>query len=138
MAGLKHADSSLHNKFPIAFRLKIYKFLYNLLKMKPLKFVGASLDDLRNFPDEARRAAGFELRAIQNGLEPNDWKSMQAIGKGVREIRIHVLGEWRVIYIARLREAIYVLHAFQKKGRKTSRQDIELARSRYVQIGGRS
>jgi len=90
------------------------------------------------FPDEARRAAGFELRAIQNGLDPSDWKPMQTIGKGVREIRIHVLGEWRVIYAARFKEAIYVLHAFQKKSRKTSRQDIELARQRYGQIGGKS
>jgi phage-related protein len=67
---------------------------------KSLRFLGSSLDDLRNFPNEARRAAGFELRAVQNGLEPTDWKPMQVIGSGVKEIRIHVLGEWRVIYIA--------------------------------------
>jgi phage-related protein len=104
--------------------------------MKRLNFVGSSLDDLRNFPDEARRAVGFELRAVQNGLEPSDWKPMQAIGPGVKEIRIHVLGEWRVIYVAKLRDAVYVLHAFQKKGRKTSQHDIDLARQRYRQIGG--
>jgi phage-related protein len=104
--------------------------------MKPLHFMGSSLDDLRNFPDEARRAAGFELRAIQSGLEPSDWKSMQGIGAGVNEIRIHVLGEWRVVYVAKLQDAVYVLHAFQKKTRKTSRQDIDLARKRYRQIGG--
>jgi phage-related protein len=104
--------------------------------MKPLRFLGASLDDLRNFPDEARRAAGFELRAVQNGLEPNDWKLMQVIGPGVREIRIHVLGEWRVIYVAKLHDTVYVLHAFQKKTRKTSRHDIDLARHRFRQIGG--
>jgi phage-related protein len=104
--------------------------------MKPLNFMGASLDDLRNFPDEARRAAGFELRAVQNGFEPIDWKPMPAIGPGVKEIRIHVLGEWRVIYVAKLRDAIYVLHAFQKKTRKTRQQDIDLARRRHRQIGG--
>jgi len=103
---------------------------------KPLNFVGSSLDDLRNFPDEARRAAGFELRAVQNGLEPSDWKPMQIIGPGVKEIRLHVLGESRIIYIAKLRDSVYVLHAFQKKTRKTSRQDIDLARQRYRQIGG--
>jgi phage-related protein len=103
---------------------------------KPLKFVGSSLDDLRNFPDEARRGAGFELRAVQNGLEPSDAKPMRAVGPGVKEIRIHALGEWRVVYIATRRDAVYVLHAFQKKNQKTSRQDIELARHRYRQIGG--
>jgi phage-related protein len=104
--------------------------------MKPLHFMGSSLDDLRNFPDEARRAAGFELRAIQSGLEPSDWRPMPGIGPGVNEIRIHVLGEWRVIYVAKLHDAVYVLHAFQKKTRKTSRQDIDLARKRDRQIGG--
>jgi len=104
--------------------------------MKLLNFVGSSLDDLRNFPDEARRAAGFELRAVQNGLEPSDWKPMQVIGPGVKEIRIHVLGEWRVIYVTKLRNVVYVLHTFQKKTRKTSRHDIDLARQRYRQIGG--
>jgi phage-related protein len=99
--------------------------------------VGSSLDDLRNFPDEARRAAGFELRAVQSGLEPSDWKPMQTIGPGVNEIRIHILGEWRVIYVAKFRDAVYVLHAFHKKIRKTSRRDIDLARQRYSQIDWR-
>ncbi len=101
-----------------------------------MKFVGSSLDDLRNFPEEARRVAGFELRAIQNGLEPRDWKAMQSIGSGVKELRIHVLGEWRVIYVAKLSDAVYVLHAFQKKGQKTNKNDIELACKRLKQIGG--
>ena len=104
--------------------------------MKPLNFVGSSLDDLRNFPDEARRAAGFELYAVQCGHEPGDWKPMPAIGRGVKEIRIRVLGEWRIIYVATAEDAVYVLHSFQKKSRKTSQQDVELARKRYKQIGG--
>jgi phage-related protein len=103
--------------------------------MKPLKFVGSSLDDLREFPEEARRAAGFELRAIQDGFEPHDWKPVHAVGPGAKEIRIHVLGERRVIYVVRIRDAIYVLHAFQKKTQKTSQRDIDLARKRYKQIG---
>jgi phage-related protein len=107
-----------------------------MVAMKPLKFVGSSLDDLRNFPDEARRAAGFELRAVQSGLDPSDWKPIPAIGPGVNEIRIHVLGEWRVIYVAKFRDAVYVLHAFHKKSRKASRRDIDLARQRFSQIGG--
>lgn len=106
------------------------------MTVKLLNFVGSSLDDLRNFPDEARRAAGFELRAVQNGLEPGDWKPMQMIGPGVKEIRIHALGESRVIYVAKLRDVVYVLHAFRKKTPKTSRHDVDLARRRYRQIGG--
>ena len=103
--------------------------------VKPLRFVGSSLDDLRNFPAEARRLGGFELYAVQRGLEPSDWKPMNVIGAGVREIRIHVLGEWRVLYVAKFEDAVYVLHAFQKKSRKTRREDIEIARQRYRQIG---
>jgi phage-related protein len=104
--------------------------------MKPLNFVGSSLDDLRNFPDEARRVACFELRTVQNGLDPRDWRAIQSIGPGVKEIRIHVLGEWRVIYVAQLSDAVHVLHAFQKKSRKTKKSDIESARKRFNHIGG--
>jgi phage-related protein len=114
----------------------INTYIILTVNVKLLNFVGSSLDDLRNFPDEARRAAGFELRAVQNGLEPSNWKPMQIIGPGVKEIRIRVLGEWRIIYIAKFRDAVYVLHAFQKKTRKTSQHDIDLARQRYGQIGG--
>ena len=106
--------------------------------MKRLEFVGSSLEDLKEFPAEALRAAGFELGFAQRGLDPSDWKPMKEVGAGVREIRIHVLGEWRVLYVAKFAEAIYVLHAFQKKKQKTKREDIELARTRYRQIGDRS
>jgi phage-related protein len=103
--------------------------------VKPLRFVGSSLDDLRNFPAEARRQAGFELYALQRGLQPSDSKPMNVIGVGVREIRVHVLGEWRVLYVAKFADAVYVLHSFQKKSQKTRREDIEIARQRYRQIG---
>ena len=103
--------------------------------MKPLRFVGSSLDDLRDFPAEAKRQAGFELYAIQRGLSPSDWKPMKTVGSGVREIRIRVLGEWRILYVARFADAVYILHAFQKKTQKTRRNDIEIARRRYKQLG---
>lgn len=106
--------------------------------MKPIEFVGSSQDDLRNFPAEARRAAGFELNFIQMGLMPSDWKPMKAIGSGVMEIRIHKEGEWRVIYVAKFEMAVYVLHAFEKKTQKTRQADIELAQQRYKEIGGKS
>jgi phage-related protein len=107
------------------------------MDVKELKFVGLSLDDLRNFPEEARRVAGFELRAVQNGLNPRDWKPMRSVGSGVKEIRIHALSEWRIVYVAKLADAIYVLHAFQKKSQKTNKKDIELARKRFKEIGGK-
>ena len=103
--------------------------------MKPLDIMGSSLDDLRDFPIEVRKASGFELYAVQCGFEPGDWKPMHAVGQGVKEIRIHVLGEWRVIYVAKREEAVYVLHSFHKKDKKTNPKDIELARKRYKQIG---
>lgn len=109
-----------------------------MLGVKPLEFVGSSLEDLKTFPAEARRAAGFELSFVQRGLEPSDWKPMKEVGAGVREVRIHVLGEWRVLYVATFAEAVYVLHAFQKKTKKTRTEDIELARKRFRKIGGRS
>ena len=106
--------------------------------MKLLEFVGSSLDALREFPAEARRAAGFELGFVQRGLDPSDWKPMNDVGAGAQEIRIHVLGEWRVLYVAKFAAVVYVLHAFQKKTQKTRREDIELTRARYRMIGDRS
>ena len=93
-------------------------------------FVGSSLDDIREFPKDARREAGYQLSQIQLGFEPSDWKPMQSIGPGVREIRIHHDGEFRVVYITRLHETVYVLHAFQKKAQKTPNKEIDLARVR--------
>ncbi|UJP04421.1 MAG: type II toxin-antitoxin system RelE/ParE family toxin [Nitrosomonas sp.] len=103
--------------------------------MKPLRFIGSSLDDLKSFPVEARREAGFELYAVQYGLMPGDFKPMLNVGSGAYEIRLHVLGEWRIIYVAKMHDAVYVLHAFQKKTQKTKCEDIELAVRRYKQIG---
>ena len=99
--------------------------------MKALRFVGSSLDDLKNFPAEARREAGFELDAVQRGLMPSDFKPMLAVGAGAYEIRVRVLGEWRIIYVAKFERAVYVLHAFQKKTQRTRKEDIELAARRY-------
>ena len=104
--------------------------------MKPLRFVGSSLDDMRDFPAEARRAAGFELHAVQRGLMPSDFKPMLHVGPGAYELRLHVQGEWRVIYVAKFADGIYVLHAFRTKTQKTRVEDIELAARRYRQIGG--
>lgn len=106
--------------------------------MKALKFVGSSLDDLTDFPLEARRESGFELWQVQRGLHPSDFKPMPAVGAGAFEIRVHVLGEWRVIYVAKFKDVVYVLHAFHKKTQKTRKEDIALAAWRYKQIGAES
>lgn len=98
---------------------------------KPLLWVGSALDDLKAFPEAARRQAGFELRRVQAGLEPSDWKPIATVGLGVREIRIDVGTAHRVFYVARFAEGIYVLHAFEKRTRQTSQGDLEMGRRRY-------
>jgi phage-related protein len=106
--------------------------------MKPIAFIGTALDDLRDFPDEARRQAGHQLDRVQRGLDPDDWKPMAGVGSGTREIRIRdETGAFRVIYVAALADAIYVLHAFQKKTQQTAKHDLDLAASRLRQVGGR-
>lgn len=102
--------------------------------MKALKFIGSSQEDLVNFPRDARRECGRELDRVQRGLMPTDFKPMLNVGKGVYEIRVHVLGEWRVMYVARYGDVIYVLHAFQKKSPKTAKTDIDCASRRYKQM----
>lgn len=83
--------------------------------MKKLIFHGGSLDDLQDFPFEARRAAGFELWQVQRGAMPSDWKPVLNVGAGAYEIRLHLQGEWRIIYVARFEDGIHVLHAFRKE-----------------------
>jgi phage-related protein len=89
---------------------------------------------VREFPPDARSEVGYQLYKVQVGLEPTDWKPMPSVGGGVREIRIHVGNEYRVIYLATRRAAIYVLHAFVKKTPRTAQADIELARKRLASI----
>jgi phage-related protein len=101
---------------------------------KPLCFVGSALEDLRAFPRAPRREAGYQLDRVQFGLEPSDWKPMTSIGGGVREIRIRHGGQYRVIYVAKFDDAIYVLHAFQKKAQRTRKQDVKIARRRLKEI----
>ena len=98
---------------------------------KPLFWLGSSRNDLKAFPPDARRVAGFQLRRVQQGLDPNDWKPMPTVGPGVREIRIHIGLEHRVFYVGKFTESVYVLHAFEKRTRKTPKRDLELARDRF-------
>ncbi len=101
-------------------------------KKKPITFLGSSLNDLRDFPEDARTDCGYQLDKVQSGEQPDDFKPMASIGKGVEEIRVKdENGIYRVIYAARFEEAVYVLHAFQKKTEKTSQKDIDLAKARF-------
>jgi phage-related protein len=99
---------------------------------KDIRWIGSALDDLLSFPEESRRQAGFQLRKVQSGLDPDDWKPFEDVGSGTREIRIREAnGIYRVMYVAKFEEAVYVLHCFQKKSQATSKQDKSIADARY-------
>jgi phage-related protein len=103
--------------------------------MKPVRFLGNSLECLRGFPEDARNDAGYQLEKVQRGEQPDDFKPMPVIGRGVEEIRVwDGRGTYRVIYTARMIDAIYVLHAFRKKTQATSPRDIDLARHRFAEL----
>ncbi len=104
------------------------------MREKPLFWIASSREDLRHFPASVRRKAGFELRAVQRGEKPTDFKPMPGVGAGVGEIRIRIGEIFRVFYVARFKEAVYVLHAFQKKSQKTSQRDLRLGQERYRQM----
>jgi len=99
--------------------------------MKEITFLGSSLEAIKDFQEDARSEAGYQLRQVQRGTDPADWKPMTTIGPGVREIRVReASGAFRVIYLATLPDRVLVLHAFQKKTQQTPRHDIELAAAR--------
>jgi len=101
-------------------------------KPKPVEFRGSALEDLKAFPIAARKEAGHQIDQVQNGRDPDDWKPMGSVGSGVREIRIQEDGDaFRVMYVTKLGDAIYVLHCFQKKTEKTSKSDLDLGAKRY-------
>jgi phage-related protein len=102
-----------------------------------VRFLGDSLKRLRDFPEDARHDAGYQLDKVQRGGQPDDFKPMLAVGKGVEEIRVsEPSGAWRVVYVARRGEAVYVLHAFQKKTEATRKMDLEIARRRFRELSG--
>ncbi|MFZ2106464.1 MAG: type II toxin-antitoxin system RelE/ParE family toxin [Roseiarcus sp.] len=104
---------------------------------KIVRCLGRSLDDLKSFPAAARQEAGHQIDLVQQGLPPDDWKPMPSVGGGVCEIRIRdEAGAFRVIYVAKIRSAVYILHCFQKKTQRTASLDIELARARFKALLG--
>jgi phage-related protein len=102
--------------------------------VKDVVFVGSAGEDLRRFPTAARQRAGYQLYLVQTGVDPTDWKPMPSVGTGCRELRIRADREaFRVVYVATIGDAVYVLHAFQKKTQRTAKTDIDLAKQRYKQ-----
>ena len=102
--------------------------------MKLVIWLGDSRARVKAFDPAAKHEIGFQLRLVQAGEEPADWKPMRSIGADVSEIRVRMGGAFRLIYLAKFSEAVYVLHAFQKKSRKTARLDIELAGLRFRRL----
>jgi phage-related protein len=102
---------------------------------KPIDWIGSSFKDLCDdeiFPEDARRAAGYQLRKVQRGDDPDDWNPFDDVGAGTKEIRIKQSdGAFRVMYVAKFEDAIYVLHCFKKKTQKTSQKDKDLSTQRY-------
>jgi phage-related protein len=102
--------------------------------VKRLRWLGSSYKRLCDFPKIAIRQAGYQLGKVQQGLEPTDWKPMPSIGPGAVEIRIHDPHEHRVVYVAKFADAVYVLHAFEKKTQKTAEKDLDIARTAYAEL----
>lgn len=103
--------------------------------MKEIEFFGTSLDDLREFPEIARRRSGFQLHLVQSGRDPDDWKPMGTVGSGCREIRVRdSQGAFRVFYVAVMDDVVYVLHCFRKKTQRTAKLDLDIGRKRFKEM----
>jgi phage-related protein len=100
--------------------------------LKPIVWLGDSLARLRAAPADPRSDAGYQLGLVQRGEAAADFKPMPDVGAGVMEIRLHGENEFRVFYVARFEEAVYVLHAFVRKTRATRKADIDLGKARYA------
>ncbi len=102
--------------------------------MKRIQWLGTSLNIVREFPQDARSVLGNELRFVQAGEMPTNFKPMASVGSGVYEIKVRKGNQYRLIYVAKFAESVYVLHAFVKKTPNTAPEDIELAQSRYASL----
>lgn len=102
---------------------------------KPVAFVGDSKDRLRDFPQDAKREAGFQVDKVQAGGLPDDYRTMSSVGSGVMEIRIREdNGAFRVFYVANRGDAVFVLHCFQKKTQKTPKKEVDLGKQRFKEL----
>jgi phage-related protein len=108
------------------------------MEEKPIDWRGSSLRDIKDddiFTPGARREAGRQLGQVQAGLEPDHWKPFDDVGAGTKEIIINLDDGWfRVMYVAKFQEAVYVLHCFKKKTNTTSKHDKDVAATRYKAV----
>ena len=102
--------------------------------MKRIKWLGTSLNTVRDFPENVRKLVGQELRFVQTGSMPTDFKPMTTVGAGAYEIRVRAGNQYRVIYVAKFAESVYVLHSFVKTTPKTSKPDLEMAKAQYATL----
>ncbi len=105
-----------------------------MFQLKPVVWLGSSLKAVQEFPSVSKRQIGLQLALVQSGEMPSDWKPLRGIGSGVYEIRVHGSGEFRVVYVAKFAQAIFVLHAFGKKSRKAATVDVRTVQLRYSQL----
>lgn len=101
---------------------------------KPIEWMHGSVrEQLRSWPTTARRTVGRQLNKVQKGEAPGHFREMPSIGLGVKEIKVVSDGDqYRLIYVAKFVEAVYVLHAItRKKTEKTRKKDLDIAKSRY-------
>jgi phage-related protein len=102
--------------------------------MKKIVWLAATHETIKDYSINVRREIGYNLDKIQRGFEPVDWKPMVRVGQGVKEIRIYEGNEYRVFYVAKFKEAIYVLHSFIKKTQQTLKKDLDIGRKRYLEL----
>jgi phage-related protein len=102
--------------------------------MKRIEWLGTSLNAVRDFPQDARRLMGQELQLVQAGFMPTDFKPMPSVGAGAYEIRVREGNQYRVIYVAKFSDHVYVLHAFIKKTSKTAKPDLDTAKNQYATL----
>ena len=99
---------------------------------------GDSRDVLQAFPEGVRQNLGFQLWQLQRGERPSDYRPLPSIGKSVFELRDQDERAWyRVVYLSRISDVIYVLHCFEKRSREMSKRDFEKAKQRLKAVRAR-
>lgn len=102
--------------------------------MKKITWLGNTHETIKGYSRTVKQEVGYNLDKVQRGVAPSDWKPMNSVGAGVKEIRVHEANEYRVLYVAKYEESVYVLHSFVKKTEQTLQREISLAKQRYSEM----